>query len=183
MSNNQNVFVVSDTWFNRPLGEYSDMTNDDYNNMIIVNWNNNVRENDIVYVLGGFGIGNCYDIVLKLKGEIHFLNSVFSRYDNEFMNDIKECVENSVNKELPNRIFFENNQIIALPEVDCVLSYFPLRDWIGKSTNTYCFHGYTDKHELNENNISCRINLWNNIPVNINDIKNKFSTFRKILFK
>jgi calcineurin-like phosphoesterase family protein len=179
MSNNQSVFVVSDTWFNRPLGQYSDMTNDEYNNMIIVNWNNNVSENDIVYVLGGFGISNCYDIVLKLKGEIHFLNSVFSRCDN----NIKECVENSVNKELSNRIFFENNQIIAIPEVDCVLSYLPLRDWVGKSTNTYCFHGYTDKHELNENNISCRMDLWNNCPVNINDIKNNFSKFRKILSK
>jgi calcineurin-like phosphoesterase family protein len=183
MSKNRNIFVVSDIWFNRPMGEYSHMTNEEYNNMIISNWNNVVKDKDIVYVLGGFGIGYCYDIVLKLKGEIHFLNSVFSHSDSDFMSAIRESVENSVNKELVNRVIFEGNQIIAVPDVDCVLCYFPLRDWAGKSTNTYCFHGYTDKHELNENNISCMLNLWNNSPVNVNEIKNNFLNFKKILSK
>ena len=134
-------------------------------------------------VLGGFGIGDCYDIVLKLNGEIHFLNSIFSHSDSVFRNVIKEGVENSVNKELTKRIIFENNQILAIPKVDCVLSYFPLNDWVGKSTNTLCFHGYTDKHNLNENNVSCKSYLWENSPVNIKEIKNNFSNFKKLLSK
>ena len=96
MSKNKNIFLTSDVWFNRPIGDFSSMLNEEYNNMVIDNWNNTVNKNDVVYVLGGFGIGDCYDIVLKLNGEIHFLNSVFSQSDRDFRNSIKEGVENSV---------------------------------------------------------------------------------------
>ena len=96
MGKNRNIFVTSDVWFNRPIGEFSFMTNEEYNNMVIDNWNNTVNKNDIVYVLGGFGIGDCYDFVLKLNGEIHFLNSVFGKSDRNFRNVMRDSVENSV---------------------------------------------------------------------------------------
>lgn len=183
MSKNRNIFVISDIWFNRPMGDFSSMTNGEYNNMIVDNWNSTIGDDDVVYVLGGFGIGNCYDIVIKLNGEIHFLNSVFSNSDSIFRDAMKEAVENSVNKELVKKIIFENNQILAVPKADCVLSYFPLTDWAGKSTNTLCFHGYTNSHNLNENNISCKMDLWENTPVSIKEIKNNFSNFKKLLSK
>ena len=183
MQKNNNIFVTSDIWFNRPIGEFSSMSNQEYNNMIIDNWNNTVKKNDVVYVLGGFGIGDCYDIVLKLNGEIHFLNSVFSQSDSDFRNAIKEGVENSVNKELIKRIIFESNQILSLPNNDCILSYFPLSDWAGKSTNTFCFHGYSNNHSISENNISCKIELWKNSPVSIKEIKKYLFKIRKILSK
>ena len=183
MSKNKNIFVTSDTWFNRPIGKFSFMTNEEYNNMVIDEWNTSVGKNDVVYVLGGFGIGDCYDIVLKLNGEIHFLNFTFCHSDILFMNAIKEGVENSVDKELTKRIFFESNQILTIPKIDCVMSYFPLSDWIGKDTNTFCFHGYTDTHNLSENNISCRSDLWDNSPVNIKEVKDNFSNFKRLLCK
>lgn len=181
MSKNKEVFVTSDLWFNRPMGDFSFMTNDEYNNMVIDNWNKVVGKNDVVYILGGFGIGDCYDIVIKLNGEIHFLNSVFTYSDSIFMTAIKNGVENSINKKLVNKIIFESNQILALPSVDCVLSYFPLNDWIGKSTDTYCFHGYTDKHSFKDNNVSCKFELWDNSPVNVKSIKDNFLKFGKLL--
>ena len=183
MHKSKNIFAISDVWFNRPIGGFSNMSNDEYNNMIIDNWNKSVSDDDVVYVLGGFGIGDCYDIILKLKGEIHFLNSVFCYSDTIFRNTIEENIKNSVNVELTKRIFFENNQILAIPRVDCVLSYFPLNDWIGKTTNTFCLHGYTDKHNLNDNNISCRFELWNNSPMNIKEMKDNLSNLKKILSK
>ena len=183
MSKNKDIFVTSDLWFNRPMGDFSYMTNEEYNNIIIDNWNKVVDKDDIVYILGGFGIGDCYDIVLKLKGEIHFLNSVFTKSDSDFRNAIKEGVENSVNKELIKRIIFESNQILSLPNNDCILSYFPLNDWVGKSSNTFCFHGYTDKHNIRENNISCKLEWWKNSPVSIDEIKNIFLKFEKLLSK
>lgn len=179
----RNIFITSDVWFNRPIGESSSMINDEYNNMIIDNWNDVVGKNDVVYVLGGFGIGECYNIILRLNGEIHFLNSVFTYSDSIFMDSIKESVENSVDTNLKKRIFFESNQIIAIPDEDCILSYFPLNDWLGKSTDTFCFHGYSDKHNLNENNISCKFDLWEYSPVSLIEIKNNFSKFRKLLSK
>lgn len=183
MAKNKDIFVTSDLWFNRPIGEFSFMTNCEYNNMVIDNWNKVVGKRDIVYILGGFGIGDCYDIVLKLNGEIHFLNSVFTDSDSIFMDLIKNGVRNSVNKELTKRIIFESNQIVTLPDVDCILSYFPLNDWIGKSSNTFCFHGYTNKHSLKENNVSCKFELWDNSPVSINEIKNNFLRFERLLSK
>lgn len=183
MSADKCVFVTSDLWFNRPNGFFSSMTNDEYNNMIIDNWNNVVCNSDVVYVLGGFGIGYCYDIILKLNGEIHFLNSVFKNTDNEFINSIRECVENSVDINLKKRIIFEDNQILTMQDIDCILSYFPLSDWAGKSTNTFCFHGYTGDHNLNENNISCKIELWENSPVKIEEVKNNLFKIEKLLYK
>ena len=180
MSKKTNIFVISDIWFNRPMGEFSFMTNDEYNDMIIDNWNNVVSNDDIVYILGGFGIGDCYDIVLKLNGEIHFLNSVFSQSDSEFMELIKESVENSVDVELHTRIIFESNQIVVVPKEDCILSYFPLNDWSGKTTGTFCLHGYTNRHNLNDNNISCKFELWENSPMNIKEVKNSLSKLRKV---
>ena len=67
MRKNKNIFITSDIWFNRPIGEFSSMTNEEYNSMIIDNWNNDVNEDDIVYILGGFGIGDCYDIILAIE--------------------------------------------------------------------------------------------------------------------
>ena len=69
MAKNKDIFVTSDLWFNRPIGDFSHITNEEYNNMIIDNWNSKVNKGDVVYVLGGVGIGDCYDIVLKLKGD------------------------------------------------------------------------------------------------------------------
>ena len=183
MVKNKNIFITSDVWFNRPIGEFSFMTNEEYNNMLIDNWNNTVNKKDIVYVLGGFGIGDCYDFVLKLNGEIHFLNSVFSQSDRNFRNVMKDGVENSVDKELNKRIIFESDQILVIPEEDCILSYFPLRDWAGKSTDTFCFHGYTNNHKISENNISCKLELWKNSPVSIKEIKNVYFKFEKLLSK
>ena len=76
MGKNRNIFVTSDVWFNRPIGDFSFMTNEEYNNMLIDNWNNAVSKGDVVYVLGGFGIGDCYDIVLKLNGEILYPTTI-----------------------------------------------------------------------------------------------------------
>ena len=59
MVKNKNIFITSDVWFNRPIGEFSFMTNEEYNNMIIDNWNSIVTNGDRVYILGDIGkIGN-----------------------------------------------------------------------------------------------------------------------------
>jgi hypothetical protein len=96
---------------------------------------------------------------------------------------MKTGVENSVNRELSKRIIFENSQILAVSTFDCVLSYFPLSDWSGKYTNTFCFHGYSNNHNLKENSISCKMELWESSPVDIKEVKNNFSNFKKLLSK
>ena len=62
------IFVISDTWFNRVLNDGPDVDTVDSNESIIFNWNTIVTPDDTVYVLGGFGILDLYNIVIQQIG-------------------------------------------------------------------------------------------------------------------
>lgn len=177
----KNIFVVSDTWFNRPVGDKSNMKASEYNDNLIGLWNKIVKKNDIVYVLGGFGISELYTIVAQLNGNIHFLNNYYTDDEKDFMNTLKYCLENTIDNKLKKRIVFENEQILALKDEDVILSYFPLNNWYGKCTDennigTLCFHGLTTTNNLKDGNISCSAKL-----ININDVRDKLDTFKEVL--
>ena len=84
-----NIFVISDTWFNRLIEDDPNENVVDRNEQIIQVWNNTIKKNDIVYVLGGFGIGDLYHIVIQLNGKIHFLNNCFNADEKEFIENMK----------------------------------------------------------------------------------------------
>lgn len=174
---NRKIFVISDTWFNRPFDNYADMQVVDYNNLIINIWNKHIGKNDIVYVLGGFGISDLYGILVQLSGEIHFLNNYYTDDDIYFKNNLIDSINNSLDKKLSKRIFFENEQIIMLKDNDCVLSYFPLINWYGKDSETFCFHGFTTDSEILSHNISCNFNL-NKKPINICGIRETIESIK-----
>ena len=171
------IFAISDTWFNRLLDNDKNLNVVDNNNNIINNWNDLVDKNDIVYVLGGFGIADMYHILVQLNGKIHFLSSYFNNDEIESMSMLKASVEKSCDIELKERIHFDNKQIVVLNELDAVLSYFPLQDWPGKSTGTYCFHGLNNNMDINEHNITCVAENWDFNPVNIKEIQENILTF------
>lgn len=173
------TFVISDTWFNRLFEDDQNANVVDNNEHIIENWNNTIENDDTVYVLGGFGIGDLYQILVRLKGKIHFLNNYFTRDEKCFLDDMKKCVSACSDPEFKTRVVFENNQIVVLTEFDAVLSYFPLLDWIGKETGTYCFHGLNGFVDMNDHNISCSSQRWDAIPVNIEEVKNNITQFNK----
>ena len=87
------IFVISDTWFNRVLNDGPDVDTVDSNESIIFNWNTIVTPDDTVYVLGGFGILDLYNIVIQLKGNIHFLNNVFNPDEEMYIENVKESIE------------------------------------------------------------------------------------------
>lgn len=171
------IFAISDTWFNRLLVDDPNENVVDNNEHIIQNWNETVKKGDIVYVLGGFGIGDLYHILVRLNGEIHFLDNYFNDDEIMFMNDMKDAVEKSSDIDMKNRIIFENNQVAVLKDYDAFLSYFPLAEWPGKPTGTYCFHGLDTSMNLPEHNITCVSRYWNHTPVNISDVKDNIETF------
>ena len=148
------IFVISDTWFNRLLVDDPNENVVDNNEHIIQNWNETVKKNDKVYVLGGFGIGDLFHILVRLNGEIHFLDNYFNEEEKGFINELKKCVNQSGDIDFKDKIYFENSQVIVLNKLDAVLSYFPLSDWSGKQTGTYCFHGLNDELDIEEHNIS-----------------------------
>ena len=170
-----NIFVISDTWFNRLIKDDPNENVVDRNEQIIQAWNSTIKKTDIVYVLGGFGIGDLYHIIIRLNGKIHFLNNCFNADEKEFIKNMKESIDMSTDSTIRDRIIFDNNQIAVLSNLDSILSYFPLAEWGGKSTGTYCFHGLTDKTNLLEHNISCVAKKWEYIPVNIIDVQKNIS--------
>lgn len=171
------VYAISDTWFNRLLDDDPNANVVDNNDHIIQCWNDVVNKQDIVYVLGGFGIGDLYHILVRLNGHIHFLDNYFNEDERNFINVMKEAVDKSSDIELKARITFLPDQIKILNDLDSVLSYFPLEDWPGKSTGTYCFHGLSDKMNIAEHNITCVAKGWDYMPLNLSDLQDSITTF------
>ena len=175
------IFAVSDTWFNRILDNEPNVNVVENNDEIIENWNNTVDKDDVVYVLGGFGIGDLYHILVRLNGEIHFLNNYFNDEEKEFMETMKTCLDKSSDQEFKKKIIFETDQVMVLKEQDSVLSYFPLLDWCGKETGTYCFHGLNEDIELLDHSITCVSKKWKKCPVNIKLVQENIDSFSDLL--
>ena len=173
------IFVTSDTWFNRPIGKMSEYTTNDYNDTIIANWNKVVGKKDIVYILGGLGIGDMYHILVKLNGEIHILNNFYTQDELTFLDVLKRSVELSVDKKTKSKIIFSENQILSIPDLDVILTYLPLMHWCGEDTGTFCFHGLITGSDLINHRISCKLEDWGYKPVSIIDIQNNLEKFRK----
>lgn len=175
----QNIFIISDVWFNRILESEKNMDITTKNDTIIQKWNSVVSVDDKVYVLGGFGITDTYPILIKLNGEIHFLNNYLNDDEKRFMSDLKFAVTNSTEHFLKNRIVFEEEQIISIPEYDSILSYYPLSDWSGRDCGTFCFHGFNDFMDIKGNNVTCLSKYWNDEPVNLLKLQNNFKSFKE----
>ena len=176
------TFVISDTWFNRPCeGNYGE-NHLEYNRNIIYQWNSVVGEDDTVYVLGGFGICDLYDIVFELNGEIVFLNTFLSEDERESIDKLVECMEHSVNYEkMSEKVTFSVNQFEILEDKDVVLSYFPLIDWYGRKTGSMCFHGMNTETDMNKGNICCNASKWDFKPVDIDEVKTNISKFKSMV--
>lgn len=175
------IFAISDTWFNRLREDDPNANVVDNNDNIIQCWNETVNKDDKVYVLGGFGIGDLYHILVRLNGEIHLLANYFNNDEKMFLNTMMDAVRKSSDIELKSRIIFEHAQILTLNDLDVVLSYFPLEDWVGKSTGTYCFHGLNDTMDIEGHNITCIGSEWEFSPVNITDVQKNIETFKNRL--
>ena len=175
------IFAVSDTWFNRLLEDDQNLNVVDNNEHIIDTWNEVINPGDKVYVLGGFGVGDRYHIITRLNGEIHFLDNYFNKDEKSFIKNMRDAINKSSDPEFKKKIVFEKNQILVLPDLDVILSYFPLESWSGKSTGTYCFHGFTDTIDFANHNISCMSKKWDCEPVNIINVQNNIKSFKNAL--
>ena len=175
------IFAISDTWINRLLEEDPNANVVDNNDHIVQSWNDVVDKDDTVYVLGGFGIADMYHILVRLNGQIHFLANYFNSDESECMSMLKKAVEKTSDVSFKEKIHFDSEQIVVLNELDAVLSYFPLQDWPGKNTGTYCFHGLNDSMNLKEHNITCLGSKWDFSPVDIENVQKNISTFNSKL--
>lgn len=155
------------------MGPYSGMQSDEYNRMIVENWNNVVSNDDTVYVLGGLGIGDMYDIFFQLHGNIVVLDNFYTQEEEDFKKSLMVNIEKSIMDNLSERVRFDTRQMAALPDDDTIISYFPVSDWYGKNTGTFCFHGLNHNDSLAERNLSCCASKYNLTPVCIADMKER----------
>ena len=175
------IFVISDTWLNRPYNEHYGENHLEYNKNIITKWNDAVSDDDLVYVLGGFGISDLYDAVFQMNGHIIFLNNFFSEDEVESKNNLIASINKSVNKSLKKKILFSPNQVEILKDKDIVLSYFPLLDWYGKKNGSLCFHGMDETTNMNNNNICCNASKWNFFPINVDEVATNIVKFKSMI--
>lgn len=179
----EKIFVVSDIWFNRPYGQYSDMSSDEYNKMIIESWNSVVNEGDVVFVLGGLGISELYPYFIKLNGEIHILNNAYTTDEISFLGFLQNNVNGSSNELIKSKFNFEHEQIVALIDEDVMLSYYPLADWGGKDTGTMQIHGFNEIHNFKENSFTCMLSANEFKPLLISELKETIEKIKKNLSK
>ena len=174
----KNIFVTSDIWINRPIGKLANKTSNEYNEILIENWNKVVKPKDVVYILGGVGISDIYSTIIKLNGTIHILNNFFTKDEIDFTYNLQKSVNCSVDKNIRNKFVFHENQIVTLYDEDVVLSYFPLSDWYGKESGTMCFHGFNSYTDFNEKVMSCCMSDRSK-PLNIKECKSNLLEFDK----
>lgn len=151
------IFLTSDTFFGRStLAVESGFSNvEEMNNLIIDNWNSKVSSDDFVYHLGNFAwdpLSSEYATSL-LNGRIFFIGG---SYD-------KILSENSLVKA---QRHFLLPTITELPELNSVLSHWPMERWQGKDDGVMHFHGGEKIENSQIKNRWCvNSKNWNRSPV------------------
>ena len=157
----QNCFFTSDLHFfhnniirfcNRPYNDVYEM-----NFKLIQNWNNIVKQNDYIFMLGDFCFNQGKQIINKLlnnlHGKIYFLPGNHDRPKNL--------------KNLPEHVILLDdivNLTVKKGEktYNFVLSHYPLLTWAGRNRNYYNLFGHIHTMKDVENNTG----YDNNLPLN-----------------
>ena len=79
-----NKYIIADIKFNHPVAaKDAGKTIEEYNQMIIENWNSVVQQDDLVFVFGVFGIGRGAElkpIIEQLNGKIYLMSYPDNRH-------------------------------------------------------------------------------------------------------
>lgn len=136
------IYIISDTHFNhkniidycnRPFKDINEM-----NNTIIDNWNNTVKEDDIVYHLGDLFLGSKFDlkdIVDKLNGAIYLIRG---NHDRLTVKSYEDC-----------GIIVLKNAPIIMDDYKIMLSHRPLPDTMIKE-GYINIHGHLHQNKLED---------------------------------
>lgn len=162
------VFVTSNQQFGRkgaikaykrPFEDVKEM-----NIYLIETWNSVVNDGDIVYVLGNFAWDpeTLEMIARNLNGDIIVISGEYDRATRDVA-EIKGIID----------IEYLYNAIEEHPEINAVLSYWPLSEWPDKNKGSYSIIGYPGKdHKTNHKTrvINCACDNWEFKPVEISKL-------------
>lgn len=161
------VFVTSNLQLGRPAAiktyKRDFKSVDEMNDALINKWNSIITNKDVVYHLGNFAWDpkTAQDALLRLNGTIYFS-----------LGEHDKAIETLSEKNLFRPGISIVRCIEELPELNSIISYWPLGTW-PKKTKNYSIIGYPGK-KFKSNPKSKIINvstdLWNNEPQNLKNI-------------
>ena len=158
-----NIFITSDTFFGRSLAaaESGFSSIEEMEDKIITNWNERIKPNDLVYHLGNFGWDpiSSESAIIHLHGNINFIGGSYDKHLSEI-----SLVKVGKHRLLP--------AISEIPDLNLVLSHWPLLDWQGKSEGTLHVHaGEKQSNEEGAFRFCSNIKNWNWQPVEYEFLK------------
>ncbi|NCA95720.1 MAG: hypothetical protein EOM74_01935 [Methanomicrobia archaeon] len=192
-------FITADLWFGRPeiidlrKRKFDNVT--DMNNHIIAAWNKYVQQGDTVYVLGNFASDvDAAEYALDyLNGTIIFVNpdsvianmayrggTRFGITDSPALKNLPKgicdlyVIDANPDPDGDHIFIYDANPILTFDECDedCIISYWPLRDWPGKESGTFHIFGMHEKNDARnykEGAISASWDNWG-FPIPLNEL-------------
>lgn len=132
---------------NRPFDNVQEM-----DNAIISYWNETVKRNDTIYVLGDFAWKRGQEYAKKLNG-----NKIFLIGDHD------------------KQMTGERLMIVKLQDVWFTLCHWPLYSWNKQYYGAINLHGHNHNNpiEPKKNRINVGVDVWNFRPVSIDEILSK----------
>lgn len=149
-------YYISDTHFyheniirmcNRPYNNTQEMNED-----IIHKWNNKVKPNDEVYILGDFvyktSQQNAFTILKQLNGKKYFIRG---NHDKESL-AISLRTSGLVEWVSDYKVIDDNGRMV-------VLFHYPIEDWNGQYHGSYHLYGHVHNNDNNYKKMSRRYNV------------------------
>ena len=131
----------------RPFSSAEEM-----DNCMIQNWNNTIKNNDEVYILGDIAWGDTDDYLKQLNGKKYLVKGNHDKIQSsEYLRWIKDYHE------------FKYNG------VRIILCHYPIEEWNGYFRGSVHLHGHQHNHipVTADRRIDVGVDAWNFCPVSI----------------
>lgn len=160
-----NYFTADQHFFHRNILAYSNRpfnSLEEMHHVIIKNWNQIIRNKDIVYILGDFSFGKEEEtkwILNQLNGRIKF---VFGNHD-KIIRKLQFKI---------GRIEEYNNYLeINIDKIPIILFHYPIERWNRQNYGSIHLHGHSHgTSQKVKNRYDVGVDCWNFRPVNLRQI-------------
>lgn len=178
IENKDNIFFTSDfhlfhhnilRFDNRPFNTVQEM-----NDKIVENWNNTVKEDDIIFFLGDLTFGDFKDtkyLIDGLNGTIHYILGNHDRF-----NDIRNYKRFDTIDSLMDIQVRDNDANRGWQSI--VLCHYAILEWNKAQHGAFHLHGHShggllesQKEYYKHKVLDMGCNLWDYTPVSYNEIK------------
>jgi len=156
------------TYAKRPFSSIEEM-----NEVLINNWNNLVKPNDLVYCLGDIGFYKKFTIQ-EVKNQLNQLNGEIILIQGN--HDCDKVINSGRFKEVHKllTIFVHDEDVLSSMTRKVILCHYPLRSWESSHRGSFSFHGHSHGSLLPlGNSIDVGIDCFNYFPISYEQIKQR----------